>query len=58
MVRNIRVYIDLEDPVLSSPKIADRFSSSTTLTYSCGDAMSGFQPFGKSDPNAVESVIT
>ena len=58
VVRNIRVYIDLEDPVLSSPKIADRFSSSTTLTYSCGDAMSGFQPFGKSDPNAVESVIT
>ena len=58
VVRNIRVYIDLEDPVLSSPKIADRFSSSTTLTYSCGDAMSGFQPFGKSDPKAVESVIT
>ena len=58
VVRNIRVYIDLEDPVLSSPKIADRFSSSTTLTYSCEDAMSGFQPFGKSDPNAVESVIT
>ena len=58
VVRNIRVYIDLEDPVLSSPKIADRFSSSTTLTYSCEDAMSGFQPFGKSDPKAVESVIT
>ena len=58
VVRNIRVYIDLEDPVLSSPKIADRFSSSTTLTYSCDDAMSGFQPFGKSDPKAVESVIT
>ena len=58
VVRNIRVYIDLEDPVLSSPKIADRFSSSTTLTYSCGDAMSGFQPFGKSDPKAVEIVFT
>ena len=58
VVRNIRVYIDLEDPVLSSSKIADRFSSSTTLTYSCGDAMSGFQPFGKSDPKAVEAVIT
>ena len=58
VVRNIRVYIDLEDPVLSSPKIADRFSSSTTLTYSCEDAMSGFQPFGKSDPKAVEIVFT
>ena len=48
VVRNLRVYIDLDDPELSSPTIAARFSSSTTLKYSCSDVTSGFQPFGKS----------
>lgn len=46
VTRNVRVYIDLAAPTLSSSSLSPRFESSTTITYTCTDTLSGFASFG------------
>ena len=57
VVRNLRVYIDVEDPILSSISFDSRFSSSTTVSYTCSDSISGFGKFGTTNGMAVNEMM-
>ena len=57
VVRNLRVYIDVEDPTLSSISFESRFSSSTTVSYTCSDSISGFGKFGTTNGMAVNEMM-
>ena len=41
-VKYVRVYIDLENPQVAWGSIANKWSSSTTVSYTCKDTYSGF----------------